>query len=113
MGILPSFLALLQKIFYSLHSPLAHAIRLRIQWAGCNMSESVIVTELLKGSRCILGAVVGYKLAGNSIFLKHRFQVCNDCRRVEVGKFLYHRELAVVIDNYQVVSIIPEEYVRA
>ena len=56
MRILARFLALLQKIFHSLHCPLAKTIRLRIQGTGCDVRKSIATTEFLEGGRCIQGA---------------------------------------------------------
>ena len=67
--------------------------------AGSDVSKSVVTTELLKSSRCVLGTIDCCEFAWNPMFLEDRLQVCNDCRLLDASKLFYHRKLAVVVND--------------
>ena len=87
------------RIVHSLHCPLTKTIGLRLQGTGCDVSRSIVTTELLEGGRCILWAIVSYQFTWDSTFFEDRLQVCNDCRWLDAGELFYHRKFTIVVND--------------
>ena len=77
------------------------------------MSKSVVTTELLKSSRCVLGTIVCYEFAWNPMFLEDGLLVCNNFRLLDASKLFYHRKLAVVVNDSSMSQMTRSIYAEA